>query len=67
MKKDIFKKHQKEYCQVMINTYIALAKKHNQKIDDIITESFYYTNFSNVIITFTKDKKLISYKFQEVE
>ena len=67
MAKSKILEHQKEYCQTMIDAYITLAKRHGEDLPDVITESFYYTNFSDVVITFTKNKKMINYYFKEVE
>lgn len=63
----IFEKHKKEYLKTMVNSWIILAKRHNDVIDKINIDTFYWSNFVDVEITFTNKGKILGYKFIENE
>jgi len=64
---NIIEKHQKKYFQTLINAYISLNIRHGKQLDKEMVETFYYNNYTNVILRFTDKGKLLNYKFVEVD
>jgi len=65
-KENIFIKHQKEYANAMIKTWLSLAKKHDWKVNKKNVKSFYWSDYNDIIIEFTNKGKLLNYSFKEV-
>ena len=63
----IFEKHKKEYLKTMIKAWLILAKRHNDVINKINIDTFYWDNFVDVEIQFTNKGKILGYKFIENE
>lgn len=63
----IFEKHKKEYLKTMVKSWLILAKRHNDVIDKINIDTFYWSNFVDVEIKFTNKGKILGYKFIEIE
>ena len=59
-----FEKHKNEYFKTMINAWLALSKKHNQKVNKDV---FYWSSFVDVELEFTNKGELLNYKFIEKE
>ncbi len=63
----IFEKHKKEYLKTMVKSWLILAKRHNDVIDKINIDTFYWDNFVDVKIQFTNKGEILDYKFIENE
>ena len=62
----IFEKHKQEYLQTMVNAWLILSKRHNEPIGKINIDTFYWSNFSDVKITFTNKGKILKHEFIEL-
>lgn len=62
-----FEKHKNEYFKNMINAWLVLSKKHNQKIKKVNKDIFYWSSFVDVELEFTNKGELLNYKFIEKE